>query len=143
MGLTAGVSGTLSYQSFCWLEEFKGEVIQQSNWKKKPLTKISFNSHVLRKPCKAERRNYIPEVFLTCSLLYAVDKLLTGKNFKYMNDTALIRCFHFSLTLMVFDDGNTGVTCDLPAAKLPIRIFCTNTLCFGISRCREKHSFPL
>lgn len=46
--------------------------------------KISFNSHKLRKPCKAERRNYIPEVFLTCYLLYAAYKLLTGKDFKYI-----------------------------------------------------------
>lgn len=62
--------------------------------------KISFNSHVLRKLCKAERRNYKPEVFLTYCLLQAVDKLLTEKDFKYINDTALICCFSFSLTLL-------------------------------------------
>lgn len=49
--------------------------------------KISFNSHVLRKLCKAERKNYIPEAFLTCCLLYAVNKLLTGKDLKCTNDT--------------------------------------------------------
>lgn len=128
MGLTAGASGTLTYQSFCQLEEFKGEVVQQSKWKKKLLMKISFNSHVLRKLCKAERRNYIPEGFLSCCLLCAVDKLLNGKDLKWIYDTALICCFPFSLTLLVFDGGNTGVICDLPAAKLPIKIFCTNTL---------------
>lgn len=98
---------------------------------------------MLRKLCKAERRKSIPEIFLTYCLLHAVDKLLTGKDFKNINDTALFCCFSFSLTLLVFDGGNTGVTCDLPAAKLPTEIFCTNTLVVGISRCREKHSLPL
>lgn len=97
---------------------------------------------MLRKPCKAERRNYIPEVFLTCYLLYAY-KLLTGKDLKYINDTALICCIPYSLALLVFDGGNTGVTCDLPGAKLPTQIFCTNILVVGISWCKEKQSMPL
>lgn len=87
------------------------------------LMKVSFNSHMLKGLCKVERKSYIPEVFLTYCLLHTVDKLLTLKDFKYNNNTALICSFSFSLFLLVFDGGNRGFNRDLPADKVSINFF--------------------